>query len=123
MDARCNSANVIPCSGCTIASAPGWVDDAITIHRKTAAIDAIAAAPPGPNLSTNRGPIRMKTMTSATTASDHRTLIMVGADAGRIPSDDRECVMHGVAAENQSRNQHHAPENDDPHELADGPEG
>ncbi len=78
IQARCRSANVIPCRGCTIASAPGLVEDAITIHRRIAAMDAIAAAPPGPSASTNRGPIRMKTMTSATTASDHRTLIMVG---------------------------------------------
>ena len=61
IDARCSSANVNLCSGCTTASAPAWVEDAITVHRKMAAIDAIAAAPLGPSRLTRRGPIRKNT--------------------------------------------------------------
>jgi hypothetical protein len=49
IQARCRSANVIPCRGCTVASAPGLVETPSQSHRRIAAMDAIAAAPPGPS--------------------------------------------------------------------------
>src|SRR6267142_3590624 len=78
MQARWRSANVIPCKGCNIARATSLVDDAITVHRRIADSTAIAAAPPDPTASTNRGPIKRKMTTSANTASDHNKLIVVG---------------------------------------------
>jgi hypothetical protein len=75
MQARCSSAKVKPCSGCTSASAATSVLCDITTQRMRPAAAAIAAAPPGPRRLINGGPIKKNTRTSAATDSDHSALI------------------------------------------------
>ena len=75
MAAKCSSANVNPCRGCTNAKRIGEVVKAATVQRIIPAAAARAIAPPGANRRTNRGPINRKTRTSDNTDSDQRALM------------------------------------------------
>ena len=75
MQARCRSAKVKPCSGCTSASTAMAAVCDITIQRIVPATAAIAAAPLGPKRWIRLGPIQKNTTTSAATEADHNRLI------------------------------------------------
>src|SRR5580704_776119 len=70
MQARCNKANVRPCSGSTSAIAGSQAVTAVTLQRTTPALAASAAAPAGPSHLNSVGPTTTKTTTSARTPSD-----------------------------------------------------
>jgi hypothetical protein len=106
MQARCNRANVRPCSGSTGTIAGGQAVTAVTLQRTIPALAASAAAPAGPSHFSSAGPATAKTTTSARTPSDHKSPSHARLDAPLLPAQHLKAIVQLVAAENQRRQRH-----------------
>jgi len=72
----------------------------MTLQRTAAAAAAASAlARAGPRRSTNIGPSTKNTMTSAATDSDPQQARGRRRDAGSVPPDHGERIVHGMTAE------------------------